>query len=161
MREAYGKKWWTFPSFLDNGFGPAIEKLYKDYLPLRILDHPDRPSGSYVTTREGADRLDAALSRIKTEIQENWARLERDILTEAIALWQPCIDCLRNGERQPDYTLLAPLNHQASVSPQMAKDYVLRFGSAHTPPRTPLGNKGLLESSSLQHWADRVLAAMA
>ena len=42
-------------------------------------------------------------------------------------MWQPCIDCLRNGERPPDYTLLAPLNHQASVSPQMAKDYVVRL----------------------------------
>lgn len=31
---AYDKKWWTFPSFLDNGFGPAIEALYRDYLPL-------------------------------------------------------------------------------------------------------------------------------
>ena len=72
---------------------------------------------------------------LKQTVQENWTRLEKDILTEANALWQPCIDCLRNGERPPYYTLLAPLNHQTtkppnhqtSVSPQMAKDYVVRL----------------------------------
>ena len=117
LRGAYDKKWWTFPSFLDNGFGPAIENLYKDYLPLTfeawMTVHPQRSL--------------ATPEVLKQTVQENWTRLEKDILTEANALWQPCIDCLRNGERPPDYTLLAPLNHQASVSPQMAKDYVARL----------------------------------
>jgi len=117
LRGAYDKKWWTFPSFLDNGFGPAIENLYKDYLPLTfeawMTVHPQRSL--------------ATPEVLKQTVQENWTRLEKDILTEANALWQPCIDCLRNGERPPDYTLLAPLNHQASVNPQMAKDYVLRL----------------------------------
>ena len=117
LRGAYDKKWWTFPSFLDNGFGPSIENLYKDYLPLTfeawMTVHPQRSL--------------ATPEVLKQTVQENWTRLEKDILTEANALWQPCIDCLRNGERPPDYTLLAPLNHQASVSPQMAKDYVARL----------------------------------
>ena len=110
LRGAYDKKWWIFPSFLNNGFGPAIEKLYKDYLPLTfeawMTAHPQRS----LATPAG----------LKKTVKENWARLEKDILAEANALWQPCIDCLRNGERPPDYTLLAPLNHHASVSPHMA-----------------------------------------
>ncbi|MBQ0833323.1 hypothetical protein [Marinobacter sp.] len=117
LHGAYNKKWWCFPSFLDNGFGPAIEKLYKDYLPLTFeagkTAHPQR--SAYVP------------EAVKKTVKANWDRLEKDILAEADALWQPCIDCLRNGERPPDYTLLAPLNHRASVSLQIAKDYVLRL----------------------------------
>ena len=128
FKGAYDKKWWTFPGFLKNGFEPVITTLYKDYFPLRILDHPDRPlTTTYVATPKGPDSLEATFDRVKSDIEANWVRLEKDILTEATALWQPCIDCLRNGERPPDYTLLAPLNHKASVSPQMAKDYVLRL----------------------------------
>ncbi|UQG62141.1 alpha/beta hydrolase [Marinobacter sp. M3C] len=142
LRGAYDKKWWTFPSFLDNGFGPAIEKLYTDYLPLTfeawMTAHPQRSLATPET--------------LKQTVQENWTRLEKDILTEANALWQPCIDCLRNGERPPDYTLLAPLNHQASVNPQMAKDYVLRLKKLaannwvpEQQPRPALGYVGLDE----------------
>ncbi|WP_304103189.1 hypothetical protein, partial [Marinobacter antarcticus] len=83
---------------------------------------------------------------------ENWARLEKDILAEANALWQPCIDCLRNGERPPEYTLLSPLNHRASVSPKVAKDYVLRLKKLavnnwvpEQPPRPALGYVGFKE----------------
>ncbi|UQG58649.1 alpha/beta hydrolase [Marinobacter sp. M3C] len=142
LRGAYDKKWWTFPSFLDNGFGPAIEKLYTDYLPLTfeawMTAHPQRSLATPET--------------LKQTVQENWTRLEKDILTEANALWQPCIDCLRNGERPPDYTLLAPLNHNASVSPQMAKDYVLRLKklaannwAPEQRPRPALGYVGFEE----------------
>jgi len=117
LHGAYDKKWWCFPSFLDNGFGPAIEKLYKDYLPLTFevgkTAHPQR--SAYVP------------EAVKKTVKANWDRLEKDILAEADALWQPCIDCLRNGERPPDYTLMAPLNHRASVSLQIAKDYVFRL----------------------------------
>ena len=99
LHGAYDKKWWCFPSFLDNGFGPAIEKLYKDYLPLTFevgkTAHPQR--SAYVP------------EAVKKTVKANWDRLEKDILAEADALWQPCIDCLRNGERPPDYTLMAPL----------------------------------------------------
>lgn len=142
FRGAYDKKWWTFPSFLDNGFGPAIEKLYKDYLPLtyeaRMTAHPQRS----LATPEA----------LKRTILENWARLEQDILTEAKALWQPCVDCLRNGERPPEYTLLAPLNHRANVSLQLAKDYILRLKKLalnkwvpEQSPRPALGHMGLDE----------------
>ncbi|MFC7296784.1 alpha/beta hydrolase, partial [Marinobacter aromaticivorans] len=116
-RGVYGKKWWSFPNFLKNGFRPPIEKLYKDYLPLTFeawkTAHPQR--SAYVP------------EALKHTVKANWARLEQDILAEANALRQPCIDCLRNGERPPEYTLLSPLNHRASVSLQVAKDYVLRL----------------------------------
>ena len=139
FRGAYDKKWWTFPSFLDNGFGPAIEELYKDYLPLtfkaQMTTYPQL--SSYVP------------EALKQTVKANWDRLEQDILAEANALWQPCIDCLRNGERPPEYTLLAPLNHRASVSPQVAKDYVLRLKKLavndwvpELPPRPALGYVG-------------------
>lgn len=142
FRGAYDKKWWIFPSFLDNGFGPAIEKLYKDYLPLtfeaRMTAHPQRSL--------------ATPEVLKQTIKENWVKLKKDILAEANALWQPCIDCLRNGERPPDYILLAPLNHRASVSPEVAKDYVLRLKklavnnwAPEKPPRPALGYVGLEE----------------
>ena len=139
LRGAYDKKWWIFPSFLDNGFGPAIEKLYKDYLPLTWkLDYSKR--SLYVP------------EALKQTVKENWTRLEKDILAEANALWQPCIDCLRNGERPPDYILMAPLNHRASISPQVAKDYVLRLKKLavnnwvpEQPPRPALGYVGLNE----------------
>src|SRR5680860_1216188 len=142
LRGAYDKKWWIFPSFLDNGFGPAIEKLYKDYLPLTfeawMTAHPQRSL--------------ATPTALKQTVKENWARLEKDILTEANALWQPCIDCLRNGERPPDYTLMAPLNHRASVSPEVAKDYVLRLKklavnnwAPEQSPRPALGYVGFDE----------------
>ena len=142
LRGAYDKKWWTFPSFLDNGFGPAIEKLYKDYCPLTfeawMATHPQR--SLYVP------------EALKQTVKENWARLEKDILTEANALRQPCIDCLRNDERPPDYTLLAPLNLRASVSPQVAKDYVLRLKKLavndwvpEQSPRPALGHVGFKE----------------
>ncbi|WP_339781023.1 hypothetical protein [uncultured Marinobacter sp.] len=142
LRGAYDKKWWTFPSFLDNGFGPAIEKLYKDYLPLTfeawMTVHPQR--SLYVP------------EALKQTVKENWARLGKDILTEANALRQPCIDCLRNDERPPDYTLLAPLNLRASVSPQVAKDYVLRLKKLavndwvpEQSPRPALGHVGFKE----------------
>ena len=142
LRGAYDKKWWTFPSFLDNGFGPAIEKLYKDYLPLTfeawMTVHPQR--SLYVP------------EALKQTVKENWARLGKDILTEANALRQPCIDCLRNGERPPDYTLLSPLNLRASVSPQAATDYVLRLKKLavnkwipEQPPRPALGYVGFEE----------------
>jgi hypothetical protein len=79
-------------------------------------------------------------------------RLETDILSEVHALWQPCIDCLRNGERPPDYTLLAPLNHRASVSLQVATDYILRLKKLagnnwvpEQPPRPALGYVGFDE----------------
>lgn len=142
FRGAYDKKWWSFPSFLDNGFGPAIERLYKNYLPLtydtRMTTHPQRS----LATHEA----------LKRTILENWARLEQDILAEAKALWQPCVDCLRNGERPPEYTLLAPLNHRASVSLHVAKDFVLRLQKLavnkwvpEQPPRPALGHVGLDE----------------
>jgi len=142
FRGAYDKKWWSFPSYLNFGFGPAVEKLYKDYLPLRfeawMTAHPQRTL--------------ATPKALKQTVQENWTRLEKDILTEANALWQPCIDCLRNGERPSDYTLPAPLNHQASVSPEVAKDYVLRLkklaGNNWVPeqrPRPALGYVGFNE----------------
>jgi len=141
FRGAYDKKWWTFPSFLDNGFGPAIETLYKDYLPLTFdapTTHPQR--SLYVS------------EALKQTVKENWARLGKDILAEANALWQLCIDCLRNGERPPDYTLMAPLNHRASISPQVAKDYVLRLKKLavnnwvpEQPPRPALGYVGFDE----------------
>lgn len=114
LHGAYEKKWWTFPSFLDNGFGPAIEKLYSDYLPLSfdnsLVAHPQRSAHS--------------TQSLKQKISDNWARLEQDILDEAAALWQPCVDCVRNGQRPPRYTLLAPLNHRASISVNLARDYV-------------------------------------
>ncbi|EAZ99591.1 hypothetical protein [Marinobacter sp. ELB17] len=106
---------------------------------------------------------------LKQTVQENWTRLEKDILTEANALWQPCIDCLRNGERPPDYTLLAPLNHQASVSPQMAKDYVVRLKKLavnnwvpEQRPRPALGYVGFEElagehATELDEFIDRSL----
>ncbi|RBW51137.1 alpha/beta hydrolase [Marinobacter sp. F3R11] len=122
LRGAYDKKWWTFPSFLDNGFGPAIEKLYKNYLPLTFEARP--PAPRMIAHRPPSE---VPYFRLKNKVKENWARLEKDILTEADALWQPCIDCLRKGERPPEYTLLAPLNHRASISPQVARDYVLRL----------------------------------
>ncbi|MBL1273151.1 MAG: alpha/beta hydrolase [Oceanospirillales bacterium] len=142
FRGAYDKKWWSFPSFLDNGLGPAIERLYKNYLPLtydtRVTTHPQRS----LATPEA----------LKRTILENWARLEQDILAEAKALWQPCVDCLRNGERPLDYTLLAPLNHRASVSLQVAKDYVLHLKRLavnkwipEQPPRPALGHVGFDE----------------
>ena len=113
FREAYDKKWWTFPSFLDNGFGPAIETLYTDYLPLTFKTHMTTyPQLSLYVTR----------STRKRTVKANWDRLEKDILAEADALWQPCINCLRNGERPPEYTLLAPLNRPGSVKLQVAKD---------------------------------------
>ncbi|MDN6319408.1 MAG: hypothetical protein L0J77_06555 [Marinobacter sp.] len=142
FRGAYDKKWWTFPSFLDNGFGPAIEELYKDYLPLTFdpwkTTHPQR--SAYVP------------DALKQTVKANWNKLEQDILAEASALWQPCVDYLRNGERPPEYALLAPLNHRASVSPQVAKDYVFRLKKLavndwlpEQPPRPALGYVGFDE----------------
>lgn len=134
---AYDKKWWTFPSFLDNGFGPAIEKLYKDYLPLTY----DEDAGERRRGYPAKQRRRLAL--------QNWERLEKDIIAEAEALWQPCIDCLRNGERPPRYTLLAPLNHRASISVEAAKDYIQRLRKlavnnwqTEQPPRPALGYVG-------------------
>ncbi|WP_417516006.1 hypothetical protein [Marinobacter sp.] len=159
FRGAYDKKWWTFPSFLDNGFGPAIEKLYEDYLPLtydaRMTAHPQRS----LATPEA----------LKRTILENWSRLEKDILAEADALWQPCVDCLRNGERPPEYTLLAPLNHRASVSLQVAKDYISRMKKLavnkwvpEQPPRPALGHVGFRDlagehATELDDFIDRSL----
>jgi len=160
FRGAYDKKWWAFPSFLDNGFGPAIEKLYKDYLPLTfdawMTAHPQR--SLYVP------------ETLKQTVKENWARLGEDILAEANALRQPCIDCLRSGERPPEYTLLAPLNHRASVGPQAAKDYVLRLKKLavndwvpEQSPRPALGYVGFDEvtgegASAFDEFLDEVLA---
>ncbi|MDN6319410.1 MAG: hypothetical protein L0J77_06565 [Marinobacter sp.] len=142
FRGAYDKKWWTFPSFLVNGFGPAIEELYKDYLPLTF-------KAQMTTYPQLSSYVPEALKRT---VKANWDRLEQDILAEADALWQPCIDCLRNGERPPEYTLLAPLNHRASVSPQVAKDYVLRLKKLavndwvpERSPRPALGHVGFEE----------------
>ena len=101
---------------------------------------------------------------------ENWARLGEDILAEANALRQPCIDCLRSGERPPEYTLLAPLNHRASVGPQAAKDYVLRLKKLavndwvpEQSPRPALGYVGFDEvtgegASAFDEFLDEVLA---
>ncbi|HCW90649.1 MAG TPA: hypothetical protein DHU56_11475 [Marinobacter sp.] len=137
---AYDKKWWTFPSFLDNGFGPAIEKLYKDYLPLTY----DEDAGERRRGYPAKQRRRLAL--------QSWERLEKDILAEAQSLWQPCIDCLRNGERPPRYTLLAPLNHRASISLEVARDYIQRLRKlavnnwqTEQPPRPALGYMGFEE----------------
>ncbi|MGO2135221.1 hypothetical protein [Marinobacter sp.] len=152
FRGAYDKKWWTFPSFLDNGFGPAIEELYKDYLPLTF-------KAQMTTYPQLSSYVPEALKRT---VKANWDRLEQDILAEADALWQPCIDCLRNSERPPEYTLLAPLNHRASASPQVAKDYVLRLKKLavndwvpEQPPRPALGYVGFDELSGEQAGAFR------
>jgi len=137
LHGAYDKKWWTFPSFLDNGFGPAIKKLYQDYLPL-AYDEPGRRGYSK--------------QQQKREALNNWERLEADIMAEAHTLQQPCIDCLRNGERPPRYTLLAPLNHRASISTDLARDYIRRLKILATnqwrpaqPPRPALGYVGFEE----------------
>lgn len=134
---AYDKKWWTFPSFLDNGFGPAIEKLYSDYLPLAY----DEDAGERRRGYPAKQRRRLAL--------QNWERLEKDIIAEAQSLRQPCIDCLRNGEQPPRYTLLAPLNHRASLSVEVAKDYIRRLKKlavnnwqTEQPPRPALGYVG-------------------
>ena len=74
------------------GFGPAIENLYKVYLPLTFeagkTAHPQR--SAYVP------------EALKQTVKANWDKLEKHILAEAKALWQPCVDCLRNGERPPE-----------------------------------------------------------
>jgi len=157
---AYDKKWWTFPSFLDNGFGPAIEQLYKDYLPLTFK--------AQMTTYP---HLSAHVPEaFKQTVKANWDRLEHDILAEANALWQPCVDCLRNCERPPEYTLLSPLNHRASVCPQVAKDYVLRLKKLavndwfpEQSPRPALGYVGFDEvagenASAFDVFLDEALA---
>jgi len=147
---AYDKKWWTFPSFLDNGFGPAIERLYSDYLPLTY----DEDAGERRRGYPAKQRRQLAL--------ENWERLEQDIMAEAKSLWQPCIDCLRNGERPPRYTLLAPLNHRASVSVDVARDYILRLRKlavnswqTERPPRPALGYVGFEEVAGEKAGANR------
>lgn len=140
LHGAYDKKWWTFPSFLDNGFGPAIETHYADYLPL----HPDVGRG-----RSPRSTL-AHRERVKRQVAANWERLERDILAEARALWQPCTDCLRQGQRPPRYTLLAPMNHQPAISTDKARHYVQRLKKLalnrwvpERSPRPALGHLGL------------------
>ncbi|MGO1500503.1 MAG: hypothetical protein ACTHWH_04375, partial [Marinobacter sp.] len=107
---------------------------------------------------------------LKRTVKANWDKLEQDILAEANALWQPCIDCLRNGERPPEYTLLAPLNHRASVNPHVAKDYVLRLKKLavndwvpEQPPRPALGYVGFEEvagesASAFDVFLDEALA---
>lgn len=55
------------------------------------------------------------------------------------------------------YLLRKSLNWPTSHLKLLFPDHHKRISH----PRTPLGNNGLLESSSLQHWADRVLAVMA
>lgn len=139
FRGAYDKKWWTFPSFLDNGFGPAIEKLYKDYLPLSYRENAVSQRGY-------------PAKELRRRALQNWQRLEQDIIAEARALWQPCIDCLRKGERPPRYRLLAPLNHRASISVEVAKDYIQRLRKlavnnwqTEQPPRPALGYVGFEE----------------
>lgn len=139
FRGAYDKKWWTFPSFLDNGFGPAIEKLYKDYLPLSYRENAVSQRGY-------------PAKELRRRALQNWQRLEQDIIAEARALWQPCIDCLRKGERPPRYRLLAPLNHRASISEEVARNYILRLKKlavnnwkTEQPPRPALGYVGFEE----------------
>jgi len=135
---AYDKKWWTFPSFLDNGFGPAIESLYSDYLPLAFnAEQADRARRGY------------PLQQLRQQALGNWQRLEQDILAEAQSLRQHCIDCLRNGERPPKYMLLAPLNHRASISMEAAQEYVERLKALalnnwrpENAPRPALGYVG-------------------
>lgn len=141
LHGAYDKKWWTFPSFLDNGFGPAIEKLYSEYLPLAFDDE-----------RISRARRGYPGQQRKRQALRNWERLEQDIMAEAQSLRQPCIDCLRNGERPPRYTLLAPLNHRASISPDVARDYIERLKALalnlwwpEKAPRPALGYVGFDE----------------
>jgi len=55
------------------------------------------------------------------------------------------------------YLLRKSLNWPTSHLKLLFPDHHKRISH----PRTPLGNKGLLEPSWLQHWADRVLAVMA
>jgi len=137
---AYDKKWWTFPGFIDNGLAPYIEELYKDYLPL-----------TYSTSNAGnAPRL-AQQTRIN-EARSNWRRLEQDILAEAAALQEHCIRCLRNAEKPPEYRLLAPLNHRASVSIDTARNYIKQLKQLAQnnwyptqKPRPALGYAGLDE----------------
>ena len=135
---AYNKKWWTFPSFLDNGLAPSIESLYSDYLPLTYNDA--QPVGH---------AMHRAQQTRKREALDNWDRLERDILNEAKNLLEPCVECLRNAERPPTYRLLAPLNHKASVSIDMARRYIqqLRALAANNwyptqKPRPAMGDVG-------------------
>lgn len=142
LHGAYDKKWWTFPSFLDNGFGPAMEKLYAGYLPLTLdpgsVAHPQRSASSAASLQQA--------------VADNWARLEQDAIAEARALWQPCMDCLRNGTRPPQYTLLAPLGHRASISPNLAQDYIrhlkklaVKRWRPESAPRPALGYVGFDE----------------
>ncbi len=79
-------------------------------------------------------------------------------MAEAQSLRQPCIDCLRNGERPPQYTLLAPLNHRASVSPEVARDYIERLKALalnlwwpEKAPRPALGYVGFEEVTGDQN----------
>ncbi|MFC7293093.1 hypothetical protein, partial [Marinobacter aromaticivorans] len=76
-----------------------------------------------------------------------------------------------NGERPPEYTLLSPLNHRASVSLQVAKDYVLRLKRLavngwfpEQSPRPALGYVGFDEvagegASAFDAFLDETLAA--
>jgi hypothetical protein len=142
LHGAYDKKWWTFPSFLDNGFGPAMEKLYAGYLPLTLepgsVAHPQRSASSAASLQQ--------------TVADNWARLEQDAIAEARALWQPCMECLRNGTRPPQYRLLVPLGHRASISPNLAQVYIrhlrklaLNGWRPERPPRPALGYVGFDE----------------
>lgn len=148
---AYNKKWWTFPNFIDDGLSPAIEALYQAYLPLTYDPRPP----TRANWRPGSEQH-------KQAVLQNWARLEQDILNEADALRQPCIDSLNRGQRPPAFHLLAPLNHRASVSPDAAQDYVkrlkhlaLRHWFPEHPPRPALGYVGFSEVAGTEATTDQ------
>lgn len=138
---AYNKKWWTFPWFIEDGLAPSIEALYQDYLPLTYDPQPPTRANWHPGNE-----------RHKQAVLNNWARLEQDMLKEADALRQPCIDSLNRGQRPPAYRLLAPLNAHASVSQDAARDYIkrlkhlsLRHWMPKDSPRPALGYVGFSE----------------
>ncbi|PVY77587.1 alpha/beta hydrolase family protein DUF900 [Tamilnaduibacter salinus] len=107
----YTKKWWTFPSFLDNGLGAPLERLYADYMPLQPGRMVTRRGQSW---REGPD---------PETVNANWERLKADIIAEARNRFDACKDCLQNSKPLPRYDLLSPLNHLPIVTKARAEQY--------------------------------------
>ena len=128
----YPKKWWTFPSFLDNGLGVPL-KTYYEQRGYGSLSHVPEPSWAQSQVHHGDRPGKTAEARYEDQRRRheqsraNWQRLKDDMLAEAERLFDQEVDFLKEDQAPPDYDLLAPLAHHAVINQDRALEFHQRL----------------------------------
>ena len=154
---AYEKKWWTFPFVIDVGLGVPLCRYYEalGYGPLQRLREPSMRAARTHHGPEPAmsdEQLYAHLADEYERVEANWQELKDAMLAEVDEQAEACAAFVKGQGPVPQYCLLAPMAHHATINRDEALAFWEKFyelaGRNWRPekaPRPALGYVGFDE----------------